>query len=86
MGYLARLEHIITTGRLVPVPLNPPPDTFWTRSVIHWHIWMEFSESGQAQSMNMAFTGRNGITKKTHICPLRRVRLSSQIRVLVIKR
>lgn len=24
LGYPARLEHAITTGRLVPVPLNPP--------------------------------------------------------------
>ncbi|EOB3151661.1 TPA: DUF6685 family protein [Salmonella enterica subsp. enterica serovar Java] len=46
LGYPARLEHAITTGRLVPVPLNPPADTFWMRSVIQWHTWMEFSESG----------------------------------------
>ncbi|EDV8901874.1 hypothetical protein BGD62_004566 [Salmonella enterica] len=45
-GHPARLEHIIMTGSLVPVPLNPPADTFWTRSVTHWHTWMEFSESG----------------------------------------
>ncbi|WP_255483394.1 DUF6685 family protein [Cedecea sp. P7760] len=41
VGYPAALKRAIATGRLSPKPLKAPPDTFWTRSVVAWHSWME---------------------------------------------
>lgn len=43
LGHPAALERAIETGQLVPLPLKEPADTFWTRSVIYWHTWMESS-------------------------------------------
>lgn len=45
LGQPAGLERVIKTGILVPVPVTPPPDTFWTRSVIGWHEWLDSSSS-----------------------------------------
>lgn len=41
VGYPAALKRAIATGQLTPMALNAPPDTFWTRSVVQWHSWME---------------------------------------------
>lgn len=43
MGHPAALERAIDTGQLVPLTLKEPANTFWTRSVVHWHTWMESS-------------------------------------------
>lgn len=43
LGRPARLEAAIKSGQLVPINLTPPADTLWTRSVIYWHTWREWS-------------------------------------------
>lgn len=45
VGYPAALKRAIATGRLSPKLLKAPPVTFWTRSVVKWHRWMESSPS-----------------------------------------
>lgn len=45
LGQPAGLERVIKTGILIPVPVTPPPDTLWTRSVIGWHNWLGSSSS-----------------------------------------
>lgn len=45
LGQPAALERAIKTGILVPVPVTPPPDTLWTRSVIGWDEWLSSSSS-----------------------------------------
>lgn len=45
IGQPAGLERVIKTGVLVPVPLTPPQDTFWMRSVPEWHEWLRYSTS-----------------------------------------
>lgn len=44
-GQPAGLERVIKTSVLVPVPVTPPADTFWTRSVIAWNEWLDSSSS-----------------------------------------
>lgn len=41
LGFPAGLEKVIKTGRLVPNPVTPPPDTCWMRSVTAWDEWLE---------------------------------------------
>lgn len=45
LGRPAGLERVIKSRVLVPYPLTPPADTFWTRSVSAWDTWLQSSPS-----------------------------------------
>ena len=45
LGRPAGLERAINSGILVPYPMTPPADTFWTRSVSAWNSWLKTSPS-----------------------------------------
>ena len=45
LGRPAGLERIIKSRVLVPYPITPPADTFWTRSVSAWDTWLNSSSS-----------------------------------------
>ncbi|UJD92415.1 hypothetical protein FS594_27110 (plasmid) [Rahnella aquatilis] len=59
----ALLRRFIAEGKLKPQSLIPAPDTFWTRSVVYWHQWMDsrISSFGKAYHLNYRYPGYDDI-------------------------
>lgn len=65
LGRPALLCRFLAEDKLKPQPLIPAPDTFWTRSVVNWHQWMDsrtFS-LGKAFHLNYRRPGYDDIYK-----------------------
>lgn len=60
LGQPAGLERVIKNGVLVPVPVTPPADTFWMRSVIAWDEWLETSTSFFARPYTLDYRKPDG--------------------------
>ncbi|EOU1311489.1 DUF6685 family protein [Cronobacter sakazakii] len=56
-GYPEQLKQAISLGALRPVTLQPPPDTFWMRSVVRWDTWMNGTYCESACTLNYRSPG-----------------------------
>jgi len=45
LGHPAALKNAVSKRIIVPFPITPPVDTFWTRSVVRWDTWLDASSS-----------------------------------------
>lgn len=55
LGHPELLSRFIREGKLEPLMVIPPPDTFWTRSVTYWHEWMNLGLSYHARKFHLDY-------------------------------